>query len=175
MAIRQDDSITITLKNLEQFNNKTDIREFLLKQWISESPQKKYRYFVEVLNSGKHIYLERPGRLNKGCDFVIYVENIYQWKNGNDRPPNHDFVLNDLKLKKNIFSQQQWDKLLLCVNEIFNSKPYRNTIQFTNELPIIGHDYELLLKLIKWLFIEQDITYWSGEGRELFYRKINEL
>lgn len=175
MAIRQDNSTAITLPSIEQFNNKTAIRDFLLRQWISESPQMKYRYFVEVLNSGQRIYLERPGRLNKGCDFVIYAENSYQWKNGNDRPPNHDFILNDLTLKKNTFTQQQWDVFLLAVTEIYNSNPYANATQFINGLPILGHDYELLLKLIRWFFIEQDITYWSSKGREMFYDAINDL
>ncbi len=100
MAIRQDNSTAITLPSVEQFNNKTAIRDFLLRQWISESPQTKYRYFVEVLNSVQRIYLERPGRLNKGCDFVIYAENSYQWKNGNDRPPNHDLFLTTLPSRK---------------------------------------------------------------------------
>lgn len=175
MAIRQDNSTAITLPSVEQFNNKTAIRDFLLRQWISESPQTKYRYFVEVLNSVQRIYLERPGRLNKGCDFVIYAENSYQWKNGNDRPPNHDFILNDFALKKSTFTQQQWDVFLLAVTELYNSNPYANAKQFIDGLPILGLEYELLLKLIRWFFIEQDITYWSSKGREMFYDAINDL
>ena len=38
--------------------------------------------------------------LNKGCDFVVYVEDLILWKNGNDRPPKHDDVLDDLHQKK---------------------------------------------------------------------------
>lgn len=172
MAVRQDNKIHISLPSIEQFNNKAEIRDFLLRQWISESPQTKYRYFVEILQGGKRIYLERPGRLNKGCDFVIYVENSYQWANGNDRPPNYDFVLNDLQQKKSQLTTDQWNSFLSAVNEIYNSNPYANTTQFINELPHIGHDYELLLKLIRWFFVEQDITYWFGEGRNKLYQKI---
>lgn len=175
MTIRIDNSIPINLPSIEQFNNKADIRDFLLKQWISESPQKKYRYFVESLSSGQRIYLERPGRLNKGCDFVIYVENCYMWNNGNDRPPDHGFIIKDLKSKKKVFKTQEWNFFLLAVNEIYNSNPYSNTIQYLNGLPIMGLNYELLLKLIRWFFIEQDITYWSGQGRDMFYNAINNL
>jgi hypothetical protein len=46
------------------------------------------------VTDGNRIYLERPGRLNEGCDFVVYIENIYLWNNGNDRPPSHMFILN---------------------------------------------------------------------------------
>ncbi|WP_225879244.1 hypothetical protein [Isorropodon fossajaponicum symbiont] len=35
-------------------------------------------------------------------------------------------------------------------------------------------EYETLLKTIKWLFIEQDITYWSFSGRAMFKNKIDE-
>ena len=175
MAIRQDNSISITLPSIEQFNNKAMIRDFLLRQWISENPQTKYRYFVETLQSGSRIYLERPGRLNKGCDFVIYIENSYKWNNGNDRPPDHGFVLNDLTLKKNQLSLIQWNDFLLAITEIYNSNTYANANQFTNSLPAIGNDYELSLKLIRWFFVEQDITYWSGQGRDMFYQAIQYL
>jgi hypothetical protein len=98
MAVRQDSSIT--LPSIEQFNNKKDIRGFLLQQWIAESPHAKYRYFVETLQTGTKIYLERPDRLNKGCDFVIFGENAYLWNNGNDRPPDHGFIINDFISKR---------------------------------------------------------------------------
>jgi len=76
------------------------MRHFLLDQRKSEEPQTKYRYFVEQLNDGTRIYLERPGRLNKGCDFVIYIENHIQYKNGNNKPPKHNDILSDLAVKK---------------------------------------------------------------------------
>lgn len=174
MAIRQDDSTEIILPSIEQFNNKTAIRDSLLRQWIAENPQMKYRYFVETFNNGSRIYLERPGRLNKGCDFVIYAENAYLWNNGNDRPPNHDFVLSDLSAKKNTMTTNQWESFILAVTEIYNSNTYQRTLQFTNNLPIVGHSYELALKLIRWFFIEQDITYWAKSGREMLYNGIIE-
>lgn len=175
MAIRVDNSIPIILPSIEQFNTKTLIRDFLLKEWILEIPNTKYRYFVENLNNGSRIYLERPGRLNKGCDFVIYAENMYLWKKGTDRPPDHNFVLNDLSQKKISLSSQEWNNYLLAVTEIFNCSPYVNTIQYTNALPNIGYNYELSLKLIRWFFIEQDVTYWSGQGRSMFFEAINNI
>ena len=175
MAIRQDNSTPITLPSIEQFNNRAAIRDFLLRQWIAENPQTKYRYFVETLSSRLRIYLERPGRLNKGCDFVIYTENSYQWKNGNDRPPDHNFILEDLTQKKNQLTVAQWNNFLLAVFEIHNSNLFANTIQYTSGLPLIGHNYELSLKLIRWFFIEQDVTYWSGRGRDMFYDAIQSV
>ena len=173
MAIRRDNSNEIILNSLEQFNTRSDIRNFLLNQWIQETPGTKYRYFVETLVSGNRIYLERPGRLNKGCDFVIYIENVHQWKNGNDRPPNHDYILNDLSLKKQSLNQAQWTLLISSIRSVYNCETYNTAVQHISNLPVVdGHSYETLLKIMKWFFIEQDITYWSGEGRGKFFSAI---
>tara|TARA_R110001583_G_scaffold114863_1_gene265275 strand:- start:4594 stop:5124 length:531 start_codon:yes stop_codon:yes gene_type:complete len=176
MAIRQDNSINQILNNIEQYNNRSFIRNFLLNKWIQENSGTKYRYFVEVLANGNRLYLERPGRLNKGCDFVIYIENTHQWKNGNDRPPDHNYILNDLSLKKQSLNQAEWTSLLNSISSIYNCETYNSAIRHISNLPIInGHSYELLLKTIRWLFIEQDITYWSGQGRGMFLSAIQNL
>ena len=175
MSIRADDSIKIVLPNVEQFSTREEIRAFLMTQWIKENPETKYRYFVETYNNELSIYLERPGRLNKGCDFVIYAENAYIWNNGNDRPPNHDFVLDDLKIKKNELSPVEWNNVLLSIKQIYNAQPYANIIPIISNLTQVGKPYELILKLIKWFFIEQDITYWFGQGRSMLYNAINRL
>jgi len=173
MTVRQDNSTNIDLYNIEQFSNRSEIRNFLLNQWIQETPSMKYRYFVETLSDGNRIYLERPGRLNKGCDFVIYIENTYLWNNGNDRPPDHKFILNDLASKKHTLSQNEWSSFLDVVGRIYNCDTYQNAIALATNLPVPnGHSYEMLLKTIRWFFIEQDITYWSGEGRGMFNNAI---
>jgi len=176
MTIRNDESHAIEMFNIENFNNRTDIRTFLLDQMASENPQIKYRYFIERLKDNSRIYLERPGRLNKGCDFVIYIENHYLWQNGNDRPPDHDFVLNNLRLKHNLLNDNEWNSLNTAIGDIYNCQSYANANQHISELrEVDGHSYELLLKLVRWFFIEQDITYWSGSGREMFFNAINEI
>lgn len=176
MTIRNDDSPTIEMYNIEDFNNRTDIRTFLLDQMASENPRMKYRYFVESLNDNSRIYFERPGRLNKGCDFVIYVENKYLWQNGNDRPPDHNFVLNDLRLKHDLLNEGEWTSLTTAIESIYNCQTYDTANQNIIDLNEVGgHSYELLLKLIRWFFIEQDITYWSGEGRRMFFNAIHEI
>ena len=37
-----------------------------------------------------------------------------------------------------------------------------------------GHSIELILKLLKWLFIEQDVTYWNYSGRGKLYGGLQE-
>ncbi len=169
MGIRKDSSHNVKLISVEKFNTRAEIRAFILKTWGKENIHTRYRYFVEKLSNKKRIYLERPGRLNKGCDFVIFIEDEFLYKNKNDRPPRHDDILQDLKLKKQNLNSLEWDNLLMAIKIIFDCKRYKDTIQYTKTLKNIGLSYEALLKLVRWFFIEQDLTYWSGKGREMFY------
>lgn len=172
MTIRPDQSISIILNNIDQINNKTTIRNFLLNQWIIEAANTKYRYFVETLTNGNRIYLERPGRLNKGCDFVIYIENHILHNNGNDKPPPHNFILDDLTIKKQALTAGEWQILIASITTILNCQPYNIAAQNLQNLPAMGESYEVILKTLRWLFIEQDITYWSGQGRQMLFNVI---
>jgi len=174
MTIRRDSSISLNI-NVDSINDKVVLRNHILNQWIVEIPNSKYRYFVETLLNGNRIYLERPGRLNKGCDFVIFIENHITFINGNDKPPRHDFITNDLTIKKQNLSQAEWNLLLLAIQSIYYCEPYQTAFAFCNNLPVLGESYELVLKTLRWLFIEQDVTYWSGQGRNMLYTHILKL
>ncbi len=176
MTIRQDDRLEYTL-NVDVYNDKKQIREYILKQWINEACNTKLRYFVEELSDKRRIYLERPARLNKGCDFVIYVEDLVVYKNGKDKAPSHNIVLDDLSEKKALLPEQEWNLVLFAIESIYLCKSFATSYSIVEKVKNInnGCSYELLLKLIRWFFIEQDITYWSGEGRDKLYNAIKEL
>jgi hypothetical protein len=38
-----------------------------------------------------------------------------------------------------------------------------------------GYPVDMVLKLIKWFFIEQDINYWNVSGRNKFMGAVNEI
>lgn len=38
-----------------------------------------------------------------------------------------------------------------------------------------GISTETILYVIKWLFIEQDVTYWNWSGRAMLYRGLSEI
>lgn len=91
--IKKDDRKNVYSLNVNNFSNKKDIRDYLLKTWSNEAERVQFRYFVETLSDNKRIYLERPANLNKGCDFVVKIEDLIIFKNGNDRPPKHKDLL----------------------------------------------------------------------------------
>lgn len=163
MSIRNDDRKEISL-SVNHLNNKKEIRVFIIQTWLKENPATKYRYFVETLSDQKRIYLERPARLNKGCDFQIFVDNHWKYKNGNDKPPSHKKLFELIEnIKKTEETQSLFDLL---------TKVYHCESTFNHNLSI---KLELCLKLAKWFFIEQDVTYWNFNGRNMLYKEIQKL
>ncbi|MBP3564050.1 MAG: hypothetical protein J6J77_00270 [Alistipes sp.] len=155
------------------------ILEFLKEEHGSSIEVREYNYFVETLEDGNRIYLKRPTQLNKGFDFEVRVENIYfrYGKDGNiistGNRPSHTDIVNDIKAKKeeNIDSykilRHLIDKIYNCQNV---SVEECHSCTFRGEYSV-----ELIIKVLKWLFIEQDITYWNRSGREMLYNGIIEI
>ena len=155
---------------------RAQIRSKLLQVWESELPASgQYRYNVEQCADGSKIYLLRPANLNKGCDFKIISENFKKWKNGKDKAPKHDDVFElirdvlseDPSLKSDIVSAIE--RIYACQNicDVFSEYPRLLDTQDCKA--------ERALKLLKWMWIEQDITYWTGEGRQMLKSGIDEL
>ena len=145
-------------------------------KWLEEPIGTKYRYFVEQLADGKRIYLERPGALNKGCDFVIFIEDLYVYKNGNNKPPSHKDLYADLKKKKKHLSLRIWQYLIDSIEAIHLIQ--HPSIQLKSERAVDSlapMSAEQIRLLCKWFFIEQDLTYWSGQGRDMLWNRIKSL
>lgn len=125
----------------------------------------RYRYNVETFIDGKKLYLIRPAYMKVGFDFQIWMEN---WANNNkDKMPSHKDIVQDLKLKKDengLFFNILIDginKVFICEDDDRILKRIKmKKVSFTN-----GEKTEVLLKILKWMFIEQDIRYWNYSGR----------
>ncbi len=131
----------------------------------------RFKYFVERLEDGRRIFLLRPTFLNKGIDFQVWVE---KFDGTNDKRPSHKTIFEDMKLKKGE-NPQNFNKVVQLVNDVWNCKEPDSILQkedkdaFRQGLPL-----EMLLKVLKWLFIEQDITYWNYDGRLMLKMAIDE-
>ena len=196
MAIRKDDRKEMDL-NVGHLVSPEDIRDFLLKKWSEEERGVKYRYFVEKFSGqsgdglnnedAKRIYLERPARLNKGCDFVIYIEDFFIYKNGKDKPPSHKDLHEDLRAKRQELSVECMDALKCAIENIYHVRMPEFPIKFQEEIRAYasekGRDEnssavagamtdEYIFVLCKWFFIEQDLTYWNGEARDMLWNSL---
>jgi hypothetical protein len=130
-----------------------------------------YKYFVEKTKDGRRIYLLRPTYLNKGIDFQVWVEKF----NGiEDKRPSHNDIFSDLKIKK---SENSQDLQLLtnAIDRVWNCEEPDEVLKNIKLNFKKGFSPELLLKILKWLFIEQDITYWNYDGRGMLKLAIDEI
>lgn len=87
--------------------------------------------------------------------------------------PSHRSIHSDLSAKK-AESPTEFKKLHLLVKRIYNCEDVSNTELISLHFKS-GHSAELILKSIKWLFIEQDITYWNWSGRDMLYSGLSNL
>ena len=133
----------------------------------------RYTYYVETLNDGNRIYLRRPANLHNGFDFVVGVENINFNPNGRRRSyPKHDDIIIDLTEKKKK-SSEKYKRLYSVLIKVYKCESIDDS-----EMKLIfktGFSTELIIKTLKWLFIEQDIRYWNYSGRDMLWNAIKSI
>ncbi len=129
----------------------------------------KYKYFVEKLSDNKRIYLLRPTFLNKGIDFQVWVERFYE---DGDKRPSHKDIFQDLQSKKQE-DPKDYQKLLEAIDRVWNCEEPNIVLKDFTFTFKKGFSVEMLLKILKWLFIEQDITYWNYDGRTMLRMAID--
>ena len=156
------------------------IRHELISSFLDEEPGTGkgencsfYIYYVDTLSDGKRIMLKRPARLNKGFDFEVHVENTDFGENRYRTMPTHDNVYYDLE-EKETSNPAEFVKVRAILKKLYNCEQV-NDKQIRNLRFETGYDIEAILKAVKWLFIEQDITYWNWSGRNMLYSSLNEL
>lgn len=172
------------MKEIDFYNfnyfSREECRYKLILEFLKETPgtgtrelSSKYRYYVEILKSGKRVYLSRPVHLNKGMDFTVHLENTeFRLKGAYKDRPKHQEIIEDLS-KKKIDNSFEYEKVKNILNKLYNC-------EFVNENEYLdinfksGIEIEGILKLVKWLFLEQDVTYWNYSGRAMLYQGLKD-
>ena len=167
-------------KRFSTQGTRNEVRIRVLEVLLDETPgtgsgdlSSKYTYYVETLSDGSRIYLARPAFLNKGFDFIVHVENAdYGHKGPCKNVPSHKDISADLELKKEK-NPEMYKKFYDLLKKVFEchdvSEEEYKSIHFET-----GFSAEHILKVIKWLFIEQDIAYWSYSGRHMTWGLVPE-
>ena len=68
-------------------------------------------------------------------------------------------------------NKQKYERLLDIINKIYAVQPVNDDIPSFST----GYNVRMLLSIIEWLFIEQDITYWNYSGRKMLMDSINSI
>lgn len=132
----------------------------------------KFRYPVENLSNNKKLFIFRPGGLNK-WNFDFKVEVLEEFGLGRGT---HDEIILDLKNKKRENSKK-FSKLLNAITNLYNCSE-NNVDRLLKNHPNLqtsfktGAKVDILLKILKWMFIMEDIVYWSYQGRSMLFNAI---
>ena len=153
-------------------SDRRTLRRTIAEKWCEEDPNTNYRYNVERCASGKRVYLLRPTWLNKGFDFQVNVEGLVKVvkpaKGATREMPSHGDVMHDLRSK---LAKRPKDSAVLfeAVGAVYDCGEPAEIIREMPRLSALkeGWPIDQLLYIIKWLMVEQDVTYWLRTGRDM--------
>lgn len=125
-----------------------------------------FKYPVENLPDGQ-LFITRPGH-KKNFDFKVEVPVELGLGEGS-----HIEIARDLRRKEQE-NQQKFKELLDAITEIYNCSENDVNRLLTryphlNDSFKTGSKVEVILKVLKWLFIMEDIVYWDNEGRAFLF------
>lgn len=166
--------------NLTVGGTRKEIRKQVITKFLDEEPGSgtgencsRYIYVVETINDSLRIVLKRPANLNKGMDFTVHVENLMFRKSGQGKDmPRHLDIINDLIIKKEA-NPYEHEKVRIILNMLYNCYDI-NQGEYENLKFNVGYPIEVILKAVKWLFIEQDVTYWNWSGRNMLFKALKD-
>ena len=146
-------------------NSRVDYRRTLTELFLNEpngaaGAPSNFEYNVETDNAGNRIYLKRPTNLNKG-------------RVSHSNRPSHDNIFDDLAAKK-AEDPAQYSSLSAIICRIFNCNEI-DPLEYNAFTFQSGYPVDMICKCIKWLFIEQDMTYWNWSGRNMLYHGIRSI
>lgn len=124
----------------------------------------EFRYPVEDLSNGEKLYIRRPG-VKWNFDFKVEIPANCGLEEGR-----HDqiaLLLRKIREQDGEEFNRLWQmitNLYNCSNNDVGSMLAENPILYPEEPKA-----DVLLKVIKWLFIMEDIIYWHYEGRAFLY------
>ncbi len=149
--------------------NRFEIIKIVINTFIDFEKDKKgkeveFRYPVEILSNNEKLYIRRPGIK---WDFDFKVEIPLSCELGEGR---HDQIASFLiKLKKE--NEEIFNKLWVIIENLY--KCVNNDVdQMLLDFSLTYNYVDVLSKVIKWLFIMEDIIYWHYEGRAFLYNFI---
>ncbi len=145
------------------------VNQFIKFEYSRKGAGIKFQYPVECLSDRTMLMIGRPGR-KKNFDFKVIIEPSYGLGAGL-----HEDVVEDFCEKA---KSRHRDALLNALSEIYHCSENDVDVLIPRNPELKenlgGHaTVEILLKVLKWMFIMEDIVYWDNEGRAFLYNYLN--
>jgi hypothetical protein len=121
------------------------------------------------------LFIFRPGGLQKwNFDFKVNVTPEMGFGKGK-----HEDIALDIRNKKQE-NPQKFSKLLEAIDKIYSGSE-NDVDKVLVKYPDLqasfqtGAQVDILLKILKWMFIMEDIVYWNYDGRAKLYNFLKEV
>ena len=124
----------------------------------------EFKYPVEELSTGEKLYIHRPG-VKWNFDFKVEIPSNCGLEEGR-----HDQIAMILRSIKDS-NEIEFNNLWSIISNLYHCKNNNVDVMLSEASisQINSTSPDVLLKVIKWLFIMEDIIYWHYEGRAFLY------
>lgn len=158
------------------------INTFINTEYQERGKGVQFRYPVEqlpddaqLLPDSTQLFIFRPGGLQKwNFDFKVNVTPEMGVGKGK-----HEDIASDIRNKKKE-NPQEFGKLIEALADVYGGS--ENDIdQILTKYPGLqasfqtGAQVDVLLKIVKWMFIMEDIVYWNYDGRAKLHNFLKEV
>lgn len=154
---------------------------------IKNAPREEFRkilveipfsaYEVEILSDGRKVCITKPGGKSvwgrmQIHDFMVWILNESDnelWR------ISHEEIFNDLKNKMNQNSTEA-KKVILALKRVHAGEEPEEVLSENPQLgkSLQGYAPDLILKVYKWIWGQEDCNYPNGEGRNMSMNAIME-
>ena len=147
------------------------VNTFISTEFADRGKGIQFWYPVEKLSNGRQLFIKRPGGLQKwNFDYKVNVEEDFGLGKGTHREISLDFE------NKSQENNKKYPKLLEALTKLYEcNNDVDNILKIIPDIESsfqTGAKVDILLKVIKWMFIMEDIVYWNFKGRTKLYEHL---
>lgn len=164
--------------------SRRDLRSGIIRAFLDEEPGtgrgdlcSRNVYEVERARSGHLVELHRPANRNNGMDFTVRCPTVtFNYENRLWRHvPRHEDLVTALKgiRRRHPADYQLVREAIRATYDCRVVRGWRTLARLNSEPMGIGGTpcpADLAVLVAKWLFVEQDVTYWHNSGRAMTYQ-----
>ena len=141
------------------------VNAFIKTEYNKKGKGVVFNYPVENMGTEKAIYIARPGH-KKNFDFKVIVTKKHMIGEGS-----HAEIVKGVR-RLRFWNRKKFDLFWESLGKIYRCEESDVDKILKRRHKYLPTKYIDLLKIIKWMFIMEDIIYWDNEGRAFLYNAL---